>query len=205
MQIERIHDYTDNRFPQEVLWEHGAFLIDGARPCAFKICGPNAASVFFDDDTNISEIIDVFRDYAEHITVFYDADRRIIAEYPPVLLQRASLQSIQPSQFFLDIDKVEAVSHFIRNSDDVIVPVVRDPQSGRWVSLDGHSRMYAAAAQGWQTVQVYESKAGAYIWDFAKEAQRRGVWSPKDILPLQHQDYQEQWFGFCSDYFARNP
>ena len=30
MEIQRIDSYTDPRFPQEVLYQHGAFLVDGA-------------------------------------------------------------------------------------------------------------------------------------------------------------------------------
>ena len=98
MQIERVHRYIDSRFPSEVLWEHGAFLIDNYRPCMFKIRDYHSATVFFDDYTNISEIIDEFRFYAEHITVFYDNKDRIIAEYPPVTLKTIPLEEIQPAR-----------------------------------------------------------------------------------------------------------
>ena len=53
MQIERIHNYQDGRFPKEILWEHGAFLVDGNRPCMFKIKDQHSATVFFDDYTDI--------------------------------------------------------------------------------------------------------------------------------------------------------
>ena len=38
MEIERINSYTDSRFPQEVLDQHGAFLVDGL-PWAFRPFG----------------------------------------------------------------------------------------------------------------------------------------------------------------------
>lgn len=203
MQIERIHNYIDSRFPSEVLWEHGAFLIDNYRPCMFKIRDYHSATVFFDDYTNISEIIDEFRFYAEHITVFYDNKDRIIAEYPPVTLKTIPLEEIQPAQFYVDLDKVKAVSRFIRNSGDIIIPVIYDTDVGRWVSLDGHSRMYYASTQGWQTVRAFESKPGAYVPRFVEESRQRGILSPKDIIPLQHDEYEEKWFGFCKTIFAQ--
>ena len=203
MQIERIHNYQDGRFPKEILWEHGAFLVDGNRPCMFKIKDQHSATVFFDDYTDISEVIDEFRAYAEHITIFYDTDDNIIAEYPSVALKTISLNEVQPSQFFVDLAKVDAVSHFIRKAGDVIIPVTYVASIDRWVSLDGHSRMYYASTQGWMTVQIFESKPGLYISGFVDEARQRGVFSPKDIIPLQHRDYEEKWFGFCDDFFSK--
>ena len=44
MEIERINSYTDSRFPQEVLDQHGAFLVDG-QPWAFRIASDHAAVV----------------------------------------------------------------------------------------------------------------------------------------------------------------
>ena len=32
MDIQRINEYNDPRFPQEILYQHGAYLVDGA-PC----------------------------------------------------------------------------------------------------------------------------------------------------------------------------
>jgi len=46
MDIERINDYSDRRFREIVLWQHGAFLADG-RPCEFEITGPDSAAVFY--------------------------------------------------------------------------------------------------------------------------------------------------------------
>ncbi len=36
MDIERVNGYSDPRFPQEVLHQHGAFLADGV-PWAFRV------------------------------------------------------------------------------------------------------------------------------------------------------------------------
>ena len=36
MEIQRIDSYTDPRFPKEVLYQHGAFLVNGA-PWTFRV------------------------------------------------------------------------------------------------------------------------------------------------------------------------
>ena len=44
MEIQRIDSYTDPRFPQEVLYQHGAFLVDGA-PWTFRVISDHEAEV----------------------------------------------------------------------------------------------------------------------------------------------------------------
>ena len=203
MQIERIDIYDDDRFPREVLLEHGAFLIDGSKPCSFKIRDHRSATVSFDDYANIEPIIEEFRFYAEHITVFYDDDGNRIAEYAPVPTREMPLSQIQPSQFYADEDKVAAVATFVRGGDDVIIPVAYDQRIGRFVSLDGHTRMFYAHAQGWTSVRVFETQTDEVIFSFADEARRRGVHSVEDIRLLPHEEYRQKWHRFCDDFFAK--
>ena len=44
MEIQRIDSYTDPRFPKEVLYQHGAFLVDGA-PWTFRVISDHEAEV----------------------------------------------------------------------------------------------------------------------------------------------------------------
>ena len=203
MEIQRVNSYTDDRFSRDVLLEHGAFLVDGCRPCAFKIRDDHSADVFFDDYSDIAEIIEEFRFYAEHITVFYDRAGVKIAEFPPVPLKAMPIESIQPSQFYVDSDKVRAISAFISRGQDIIVPVVYDERIDRYVSLDGHTRLYYAHTRGWQAVRVFESRSDAYIFSFADEARRRGIFSPRELTMLPHEEYVLRWDKFCDDFFAR--
>ena len=204
MKIERINTYTDQRFSREVLFEHGAFLIDDCRPCSFKIRDYCSAVVLFDDYSNIEPIIEEFRFYAEHITVFYDQLGNKIAEYPPIPLKTVPLEEIQPSQFYVDTDKVQAVSTFIFNEHDIILPVTYDKRLGRYISLDGHTRMYYAYSQGWKTINVFESQTDSYIFSFVDEARNRGVFSAKDLIRLPHEEYVQKWDKFCDEFFTDN-
>ena len=207
MEIQRINTYKDDRFPKEILLQHGAFVIDGHQICMFKIIDHYSAEIYFDQDMEILPVIKEFREYAEHITRFYDKNHNKIVEYPPISVKSLPLDQIQPSQFFVDEDKVAAVSTFIYGPEDVIIPVAYDERIGKYLSLDGHSRLYYAAVQGWETVRAFETTPGSYIYAFSiyafsDEARRRGVFHAKDIVSLSHQAYVQQWYSFCDDFFA---
>lgn len=201
MEIERISVYHDERFPDEVLLQHGAFVIDHNKLCMFRITGHCSAEVQYDEGVEILPVIEEFRAYAEHITIFHDVHGHKIAEFKPILTKNLPLERIQPSQFYVNSDKVEAVSTFLHGPDDIVIPVTYDASIERYISLDGHSRMYYAATQGWESVKVFETHPGSYIFAFAKEARQRGVFSPKQITKLSHQEYTQKWYQFCDDYF----
>ena len=116
MEIQRINTYKDDRFPKEILLQHGAFVIDGHQICMFKIIDHCSAEIYFDQDMEILPVIKEFREYAEHITRFYDENHNKIVEYPPISVKSLPLDQIQPSQFFVDEDKVAAVSRLLMMS-----------------------------------------------------------------------------------------
>lgn len=203
MDIQRVNTYQDERFPKEILLQHGAFIVDGNQLCMFEIIDHCSAIVYFNGNINIRPVIDEFRNYAEHITTFYDKNHNKICEYPRMLTKTVPLELIQPSQFFVDVDKVKAVSTFLHQPEDVIIPVTYDNGLGKYLSLDGHSRMYHAFKQGWKDVNIYETTPGSYIAGFVEEARRRGVFRISQIMQLSHQEYIHEWYSFCDEFFAR--
>lgn len=203
MDIKRINNYSDTRFSKEVLIQHGAFIIDDKYPCSFKIIGENAAQAEYHDYSQITPIIEAFRFYAEHISVFYDVVGNVIARYKPVALKTVSIDSIQPSQFYADKEKVNAVKEFIEKGEDIIIPVMFDKRIDRFVSLDGHTRMYYGFLRGFKEIRIFESETNDYIFSFVDEARKRGVYKVSDIEPLDHDEYEIKWNKFCDDFFGR--
>ena len=67
MEIQRINTYKDDRFPKEILLQHGAFVIDEHQICMFKIIDHYSAEIYFDQDMEILPVIKEFREYAEHM------------------------------------------------------------------------------------------------------------------------------------------
>lgn len=199
--IQRINEYDDIRFPREVLIEHGAFLIDDKYKCSFKITSKNTATVEFDKEINIEEVIDEFRFYAEHITKFYDINNKIIKSFPSINIFKINIEDIQPSQFYVDKNKVESVSSFITNSNDIIVPLAKI--NDELVSLDGHTRLHLATKRGYKQVYGFYTLAEDYIRDFVLEAKRRNILTPYDLKVLTHEEYEEKWYRFCNEFFKK--
>jgi len=204
MNIERINDYSDTRFRKTVLLQHGAFLADGI-PCEFEITDRNSAKMLYRFGDNIdaaAELIDEFRFYAGHINRFFDGEGRLIKEFPPAKIFSVPIDEIQPSQFFVDEDKLSAVSSFVKGKDDIVIPLFYDGNIKKYVSLDGHTRLVFALERGYTAVNGFLDDPGDYIDGFVDMAQKRGIFGVRDIKKLPHSEYEVKWNKFCEDFFA---
>ena len=199
MDIQRIDGCEDARFSRTVLCQHGAYLVSG-QPCSVEIIGPETAVVRGEDAAFFPALIEVFRFHAPHICRFLDADGRLLAEYPRSELLTVPLEALQPSQFYVDADKLAAVRTFIHAPEDVIVQVL--PWGERFIVLDGHTRLYLAAQRGYAKVLAVLSETDEWIWTFVREARRRGVLRPGNMELLTHAEYVRLWDGFCDAVFA---
>lgn len=199
MQIERINNYEDKRFPRKILNQHGAFIIDGNMPCGVEITGADTAVVHCSKEEYYGEIAETFRFYAGHICKFFDGNGKSVAEFPSVQIFDVRLGDIQPSQFYVDEDKFSAVKSFIKSNNDIIIPLQKSGK--KFVSLDGHTRLALAATRGYKTVKGFIAR-DIQIQGFVKEAQKRGIYSPFDLKIISHTDYDILWNKFCDDFFA---
>ena len=199
MPITRINNYNDPRFSPEALRQHGCYLADG-QACEVRIVSEDTAIVTGCPVQRLSALIEAFRFNAPHITRFTDAAGCILAELPPLPTFPVRLSDIQPSQFFVDEEKLAAVRSFIHAPEDIIVPVIT--HEGRYISLDGHTRLFLAAQQGWQSVLAVHDTADDVLLSFAKEASRRGVHTPADMTLLSHAEYEVRWNQFCDTFMA---
>lgn len=196
--IQRINKYNDVRFTKEVLLQHGAFIIDEQYKCSFKITEKDAAVIEFNKEINIEEVIDEFRFYAEHITNFYDVNGNLIKSFPKINTFKVNVEEIQPSQFYVDEDKVKAVASFISSGLDIKVPLTKI--NGELVSLDGHTRLYLAAKRGYKQIYGFYTQSDDYIEKFILEAKSRNIFTPYDLSIVSHVEYEEKWIKFCDDF-----
>lgn len=199
MTITRIDTYQDKRFSQKVLCQHGCFLVDEA-PYEVEIISDSEAVIRGTDPAVYAAIIDDFRFYTPHITRFYDGNRRIVKEFPAKRVFTLRLEQIQPSQFYVDEDKIAAISSFIHRPDDIIIQVL--PCKERYISLDGHTRLYYAVMKGWESVRAVVETSDEWVYGFVEEAVKRGIHSPKDLILVSHQEYNEKWNRFCDDFLS---
>ena len=198
MEITRINTYEDNRFSQKALLQHGCFLVDG-KPYEVEIISDYEAVISGEDQHGYAEIIEEFRFYTPHITLFYNRDGQIVKEYPRAPLLTLCLDQIQPSQFFVDEEKIAAISAFIHKPQDIIIQVL--PNEDRFISLDGHTRLYYAVMKGWECVRAVVESSDDWVYKFVTEAQKRGIYTPKGMALVSHDEYEEKWNRFCDDFF----
>lgn len=199
MKIDRINTYSDLRFSQTSLNQHGCFLADG-EPYEIEILSDYEAVIHGREASAFPAVIEDFRFYAPHITVFYDETQKIVCQFPPVKLLNVSLKEIQPSQFFVDEEKVAAISTFLSREEDIIIQVLRHGK--RYISLDGHTRLYYAVTMGWEHIRAVEAASDDWVYGFAEAAQQRNVFSPYDLTMISHKEYEIKWNMFCDDFFA---
>ena len=206
MKIKRINDYTDPRFSPEVLRQHGCFLIEDSayaeKPYEVKIISCDSAVVCGENPDFFEKLIEEFRFYAPQITKFYSTDGSQLQLLPDVERIRVKLDDIQPSQFFVDSDKADAIRGFIKCGDDIVIQILR--RGDETISLDGHTRLYLACEMGFDSVLSVESEVDDCIFDFVAEAQRRGIFTPRDLILLPHDEYEVKWNAYCNEYFMKN-
>jgi len=197
--VNRVNTYLDDRFLKKVLNQHGAFLV-GDDPYEVEIVSKTDAIIRGKNSNFYEAVIDEFRFYAEHITNFWDETNNLVKTYPAVELVKIPMAEIQPSQFYVDEIKKQAVSDFVHTEEDLIIPLVN--WEGHNVSVDGHTRLFVAAEKGIQNVYGFYTEAGDYVRDFAAEAIRRNIVSPYQLIEVKHEDYEKLWFAFCDEYFS---
>lgn len=199
MEIERVDVYEDGRFSQKVLYQHGCFLVRGA-PYEVEIVSAVSAVVRGSDQSVFPQLIDEFRFYTPYITRFFDEQGKLLAAYQPVQRFPVSLSQLQPSQFYVDRDKVTAIATFVRSWEDIVISVL--PMGERYIALDGHTRLYYAVSKHWDQVYAVCHTVDDSIYDFVREAKRRGITSPQDLELLEHEEYDSKWNHYCDNYFS---
>lgn len=199
MEIKRIDTYDDARFSKSVLLQHGCFLVDEI-PYEVEIISASEAVIRGVDQTVFPMVIEEFRFYTPHIVRFYDNDRNVIKDFPNKELLKIPLDQIQPSQFYVDKDKIAAISNYIHEADDIVIQVM--PHQNGYISLDGHTRLYYAVMKGWEYVRAVEETADDWVYRFVAEAQKRNIYTPKDMMLVSHEEYEEKWNRFCDEIFT---
>ncbi|MFV0551156.1 MAG: hypothetical protein ACK5L6_04415 [Anaerorhabdus sp.] len=196
---KRIDDYKNLDINQNICNQHGVFRMNDNTLATVEIISQDSAVVQLENAECLTELIEEFRFYAEHITRFYNTKFELLKEFPHKNLIEIDIFELQPSQFFVNEDKVNAVSSFVNSSKDVIIPIIKKDEM--IIALDGHTRLYAASMKGIKTVFVFDTETDQYIYDFVEEAQRRNIKNVSNLKRLSHEDYEKEWYSYCDNYF----
>ncbi len=184
-----------------MLNQHGAYIVDD-EPYEVEIISKDTAVVRGKNHSAYEELIEEFRYHAPHVCKFLNGAGAVIKEYSVAAEAQIELSNIQPSQFYVDEDKLEAIKSFINKGEDIVVQVI--PWNDRFISLDGHTRLYLASMLGFKHVKAVIVEQEEWVWQFVIEAQKRGIITPKDMALLSHEDYEVKWNQFCDTLFADN-
>ena len=198
MEIKRVTDYNNPIFSQIVLNQRGAFLID-EEPYEIEIISSDSAFVKGKNRKNFKKLIEYFRYYSPHILNFFDEnDKKIISfEKKPVLT--LEVDKIQPSQFYIDENKVNALENFIKNSKDIVIQVVKSDEG--YICVDGHTRLFIAFLKNFKTVHAIETEFDDDTNYFVSQTKKRNIFTIKDLKLVSHSDYKNLWIDFCNSYF----
>ena len=173
MEIKRVTEYNNPLFSQIVLNQRGAFLID-EEPYEIEIISSDSAFVKGKNRKNFKKLIEYFRYYSPHILNFFDEnDKKIISfEKKPILT--LEVDKIQPSQFYIDEGKVNALENFIKNSKDIVIQVVKSDEG--YICVDGHTRLFIAFLKNFKTVHAIETEFDNDTNYFVSQSKKRNIW-----------------------------
>ena len=198
MEIKRVTEYNNPLFSQIVLNQRGAFLID-EEPYEIEIISSDSASVKGKNRENYKKLIEYFRYYSPHINNFFDENNKKIISFEKKPVLTLEVDKIQPSQFYIDENKVNALENFIKNSKDIVIQVVKFDEGS--ICVDGHTRLFIAFLKNFKTVHAIETEFDDDTNYFVSQAKKRNIFTIKDLELVSHSDYKKLWNDFCDRYF----
>ncbi len=113
----------------------------------------------------------------------------------------ANINELQPSQFYINSEKMNNIASWAKNTEHFIIPVLK--KGNDLIVLDGHTRLYLAKKLNIEEVYVYEDSSDDYIWGFVDEAKKRNINTINDLKLVSNEDYKELWHKFCDDFFNK--
>ena len=198
MEIKRVTEYNNPLFSQIVLNQRGAFLID-EEPYEIEIISNESAFVRGKNRKNFKKLIEYFRYYSPHILNFFDENDKKIISFEKKLVLTLEIDKIQPSQFYIDEDKLNALKSFIKNSKYIVIQVVKSDEG--YICVDGHTRLFIAFLNNFKTVHAIETEFDDDTNYFVSQTKKRNIFTIKDLKLVSHSDYKKLWNNFCDSYF----
>lgn len=198
MEIKRITEYNNLLFSEIVLKQRGAFLID-EEPYEIEIISSDSAFVKGKNREFFKKLIEYFRYYSPHINNFFDENNKKIISFEKKRVLTLEVDKIQPSQFYIDEDKLNALKSFIKNSKDIVIQVVKSDEG--YICVDGHTRLFIAFLNNFKTVHAIETEFDNDTNYFVSQAKKRNIFTIKDLKLVSHNDYKNLWIDFCNSYF----
>lgn len=145
------------------------------------------------------EVIEEFLFYSGFISQIKTVNGEFIYHQPPKNVMKQPLDCIQPSQLYVNEEKLKRLLTWINDPRDIIVPVIQ--LNEQYVSIDGHTRLKAAELLGFHEIYIYLDDFEVYIEDFVHFCQNEQKYSIYDLSIISDEEYQIKWCTFCEAYF----
>ena len=174
------------------------FTEDKACKYFFEISGQEA-TLFSNTNQHVSQAIDEFLFYSSFITTIKNKEGKILLTRTapkPYLLE---ISKIQPSQFYINEQKLESCKKWVKCPKDILIPIVA--KDDKIISLDGHTRMRAALDLGFTSIYAYPDEYDDSIFLFVDEAVKRNLYYVSDMELVSVAEYKQKWNKFCDDLF----
>ncbi len=122
---------------------------------------------------------------------------------PSVELFRIDINSIQPSQLTVNINKLERLSKWIKKEADIIIPVIKIKDN--IVAIDGHTRLLRAHQLGFQYLYAYyetESYDEQLYNTFVSWCYDNSIYRIRDLETkiVSEKEHEQLWVARCQNY-----
>lgn len=122
-----------------------------------------------------------------------------------IILKELQLKDLQPSQFYISKDKIEAILKWFKPHDlSNFNPIPIKLLNGKLVMTDGHTRAVVAIMHGLDKVPIV-LESDDLSWDMyekcVEECIKRDIKSPYDLLNqiVDKATYHEKWDKWCDN------
>lgn len=110
------------------------------------------AYIKYDRITLVDMVIEEFRKYFGYINIFYNEDRTYYRAFDDTYTFKLPIKIIQPSKFFINKERLDAVSKYLEDKEVYIPVALIDDE---YVAISGHTKIYAKALEDAKMVNVY--------------------------------------------------
>ena len=146
------------------------------------------ARVIYDNILHIKDAIAAFRKYNKHIVRFYNSDRSFYLAFDDIHTFKLPLDILQPSKFFIDEEKYNAIEKHLENERLVVPVTILDDE---YVLLDGHARVKYLIDNYVKMIDVYLDTPDIDCQNRVYIAKENNLFKVKNMEILPHEEYLE--------------
>ncbi len=198
--MEIIRDRESSFYSEKAKILGNAFtIIDNNIKYYYEFIPDGTKSIIkYNDMKYIIDAINEYRIYNKHVTKFKDINNNFYKAFDDIFYFKLPIKVIQPSNFFVDLDKIAIFEEYIDPSNVYLpVAIIND----EYVLLDHHNLLYFLNECNIKLVNVFITDYDEYINDFVYLAKENNIFNVNGLKALKHEDYEKYTKDFYDQYF----